>query len=160
MGNHEISEMLGSISRQRVYQITRRADFPRPIARLAQGKVWLGDQVEAWIAERRGKRVERRTDSDPSTAGPRSGSDPTTAGSRPGPNPTTGDPRVGPDSAVGAPEAGPDPAITGPEVDPHPAAAACEAGPAPATADRRLGSDAVAAEHQHEPGSAADGEAG
>ncbi|GAA4946935.1 helix-turn-helix transcriptional regulator [Actinoplanes utahensis] len=69
VGNYEISEMLGKISRQRVYQITRRADFPRPVAKLAQGKVWLGEQVEAWIATRRGKRADRP--SPPDTAADR-----------------------------------------------------------------------------------------
>jgi len=38
--------------RQRVYQITSRLNFPKPVANLAQGKVWLLDDVEAWIASR------------------------------------------------------------------------------------------------------------
>jgi predicted DNA-binding transcriptional regulator AlpA len=50
MGAHEIRVRLGGISRQRVYQITRRADFPAPAADLVQGKVWQVDDVEAWIA--------------------------------------------------------------------------------------------------------------
>ncbi|MEV8504455.1 DNA-binding protein [Actinoplanes sp. NPDC051475] len=53
MGAHEIRLRLGKISRQRVYQITSGSDFPKPVADLAQGKVWLGSQVEAWIAEHR-----------------------------------------------------------------------------------------------------------
>lgn len=53
MGAHEIRVRLGGISRQRVYQLTSRADFPRPAAVLQQGKVWFGDQVEAWIGTRR-----------------------------------------------------------------------------------------------------------
>jgi predicted DNA-binding transcriptional regulator AlpA len=53
VGAHEIRMRLGGISRQRVYQLTGRADFPAPVADLAQGKVWLADDVEAWIAGRR-----------------------------------------------------------------------------------------------------------
>ena len=53
MGTHEICTRLNSISRQRVYQLTLRADFPPPIARLAQGKVWRTDDVEAWIRTHR-----------------------------------------------------------------------------------------------------------
>ncbi|MBB2947339.1 putative DNA-binding transcriptional regulator AlpA [Actinoplanes lutulentus] len=53
MGAHEIRVRLGGISRQRVYQLASRADFPAPVANLAQGKVWLTSDVEAWIALRR-----------------------------------------------------------------------------------------------------------
>ena len=53
MGAHEIRVRLGGISRQRVYQITSRVDFPAPVADLAQGKVWRVDDVEAWISRRR-----------------------------------------------------------------------------------------------------------
>ena len=53
MGAHEIRMRLGGISRQRVYQITNRADFPIPTADLAQGKIWLTGAVEAWIARHR-----------------------------------------------------------------------------------------------------------
>lgn len=49
MGAHEIRIRLGGVSRQRAYQITSRADFPKPIADLAQGKVWLTEDVEAWM---------------------------------------------------------------------------------------------------------------
>lgn len=53
MGAHEIRVRLGGISRQRVYQITSRADFPEPVADLAQGKVWAAEDVEAWIRTHR-----------------------------------------------------------------------------------------------------------
>ncbi len=53
VGAHEIRLLLGGISRQRVYQLTSRRDFPKPIADLAQGKVWLADDVAAWIRSRR-----------------------------------------------------------------------------------------------------------
>ncbi|BEL06496.1 hypothetical protein Q0Z83_046870 [Actinoplanes sichuanensis] len=54
VGAHEIRVMFGSISRQRVYQITKRADFPEPVADLAQGKVWLASEATAWRDRRRG----------------------------------------------------------------------------------------------------------
>lgn len=53
VGAHEIRVRLGGISRQRTYQITGRADFPTPVADLGQGKIWLADEVETWIAVRR-----------------------------------------------------------------------------------------------------------
>jgi predicted DNA-binding transcriptional regulator AlpA len=53
VGAHEIRVRLGGISRQRVYQITSRSDFPRPVADLVQGRIWLLDDVDAWITGRR-----------------------------------------------------------------------------------------------------------
>jgi predicted DNA-binding transcriptional regulator AlpA len=50
MGLTEIAEMLG-VSRQRVYQLVRTAGFPEPLARLAQGAVWAGEDVERWARE-------------------------------------------------------------------------------------------------------------
>jgi prophage regulatory protein len=53
VGAHEIRVLLGGVSRQRVYQLTSRPDFPEPVADLAQGKVWLAADVDAWISNRR-----------------------------------------------------------------------------------------------------------
>jgi prophage regulatory protein len=53
MGAHEIGLRLGGVSRQRVYQLTSRADFPEPVADLAQGKIWLKADVEQWIRHHR-----------------------------------------------------------------------------------------------------------
>jgi prophage regulatory protein len=53
VGAHEIRVMLGGISRQRTYQITSKAGFPKPLAELEQGKVWEGAEVEAWIVANR-----------------------------------------------------------------------------------------------------------
>lgn len=53
MGAHEIRVRLGLLSRQRVYQITSRKDFPKPVADLHQGKVWRVEDVEAWVAVHR-----------------------------------------------------------------------------------------------------------
>ncbi|MFC7532215.1 helix-turn-helix transcriptional regulator [Actinoplanes sp. GCM10030250] len=59
VGAHEIRDMLG-VSRQRAYQLAGRPDFPKPIAKLAQGKIWnLGD-IEAWISTYRAGRRPRR----------------------------------------------------------------------------------------------------
>lgn len=53
MATHEIRVRLGDFSRQRAYQITRRADFPRPVAVLKVGKIWRTGDVERWITEHR-----------------------------------------------------------------------------------------------------------
>jgi len=53
VGAHEIRDLVKGLSRQRVYQLTRRSDFPRPVAELAQGKVWLADEVQEWIVDHR-----------------------------------------------------------------------------------------------------------
>jgi prophage regulatory protein len=58
VGAHEIRVRLGGISRQRVHQITTRADFPAPIADRGQGRVWLADDVDAWIVRRRRPAVD------------------------------------------------------------------------------------------------------
>ena len=60
IGAHENRIRLGGVSRQRAYQITSRADFPKPLADLAQGKVWATDDVEAWM------KIHRRDDLDDS----------------------------------------------------------------------------------------------
>jgi predicted DNA-binding transcriptional regulator AlpA len=58
-GAHEVRELLG-VSRQRVYQLAARSDFPKPIAVLAQGKIWLIEEIEEWIAEHRLPAAERQ----------------------------------------------------------------------------------------------------
>ena len=57
MGAHEIRIRLGGVSRQRVYQLTRHADFPEPVQVLAQGSVWRAEDVDAWITRRRSRAV-------------------------------------------------------------------------------------------------------
>jgi prophage regulatory protein len=52
VGAYEIRILLG-VSRQRAYQLAERPDFPKPIATLAQGKIWALDDIEAWIAANR-----------------------------------------------------------------------------------------------------------
>jgi prophage regulatory protein len=60
VGAHEVGILLGNVSRQRAYQLTLRPGFPEPVAVLAQGKVWLGAEVEAWAAANRGKHQQER----------------------------------------------------------------------------------------------------
>lgn len=48
MGAAELCERLG-VSRQRTYKIAERPDFPKPVAKLGQGTVWLTAEVEAWM---------------------------------------------------------------------------------------------------------------
>jgi predicted DNA-binding transcriptional regulator AlpA len=57
IGAHEIRGLLG-VSRQRAYQLASRPDFPKPVAELAQGKIWDMGDVEEWI-------TTHRTRSDP-----------------------------------------------------------------------------------------------
>ncbi|MEV6343108.1 DNA-binding protein [Actinoplanes sp. NPDC051851] len=51
MGVQEIARRL-AVTRQRVQQLTERADWPDPVDELAMGRVWLASDIEAWIAER------------------------------------------------------------------------------------------------------------
>jgi predicted DNA-binding transcriptional regulator AlpA len=48
MGAAELCERLG-VSRQRTYKIAERPDFPKPVVKLAQGTVWLTEEIEAWM---------------------------------------------------------------------------------------------------------------
>ena len=52
IGAHEIRDLLG-VSRQRVYQLATQSDFPKPVATLAQGKIWMVDDIAAWIGTHR-----------------------------------------------------------------------------------------------------------
>ena len=48
VGVAEIAEMLG-VSRQRVDAITRtHSDFPKPVAELASGRIWMRRDVLTW----------------------------------------------------------------------------------------------------------------
>jgi len=61
VGPAEIGRMFGGLSRQRVYQLTSRDDFPTPVAVLSTGKIWTHDDVVAY-AERNGRSVHPLTD--------------------------------------------------------------------------------------------------
>jgi prophage regulatory protein len=56
MGTSEVAERLG-VTPARVNQLadSRRQEFPEPIAWLSMGRVWLTQDIEAWI---RGHRPE------------------------------------------------------------------------------------------------------
>lgn len=56
LGISELRVRFGGVSRQRVDQLTRRADFPKPLADLAQGRIWLGADVERWLKQRKTSR--------------------------------------------------------------------------------------------------------
>lgn len=49
MGAAEVAEFLG-VTRQRVHSLTRRKDFPKPVAVLAAGKIWRRRDIERWDA--------------------------------------------------------------------------------------------------------------
>lgn len=53
VGVAEIRIRLGGISSQRVDQITKKASFPAPLWTLIMGRVWVRDEVEAWIVANR-----------------------------------------------------------------------------------------------------------
>ncbi len=61
VGAHEIRHLLGA-SRQRVYRLATRSDLPEPIAELAQGKVSMLPDIEAWIGIHRGAAGADRAD--------------------------------------------------------------------------------------------------
>lgn len=52
MGSWEIQKRLG-VSSQRVNQIATKESFPRPVAVLAAGRIWLSEDIERWIAKYR-----------------------------------------------------------------------------------------------------------
>ncbi|WP_201754358.1 helix-turn-helix transcriptional regulator [Micromonospora rubida] len=52
MGPYEIAQRLG-VSRSRFQQIVNRPTFPRPYRELRGMKVWLAEDVEAWIKKYR-----------------------------------------------------------------------------------------------------------
>lgn len=56
MGAAEIEKRLG-VSRQRVYQLTTRADWPVPYDELAMGKVWRIEDIEVWVRAHRPEAV-------------------------------------------------------------------------------------------------------
>jgi predicted DNA-binding transcriptional regulator AlpA len=53
LGTRELRERLGKVSDGRLTRLTHRDDFPVPVARLQQGRIWLTEEVDKWIAEAR-----------------------------------------------------------------------------------------------------------
>ena len=47
VGAQEVSELL-QVSRQRVHQLIRDQTFPNPVADLAAGLIWRGEDIEQW----------------------------------------------------------------------------------------------------------------
>ena len=59
VGVAEVAEMLG-VSRQRVHAIAQsQAAFPKPVADLSAGKIWLRRDIIAW-AKSSGRGPQRR----------------------------------------------------------------------------------------------------
>jgi predicted DNA-binding transcriptional regulator AlpA len=61
LGLTEISKLIG-VSKRTASRYAAREDFPRPVAELAMGPVWLADDVEDWIGRtpvRRGRPATR-----------------------------------------------------------------------------------------------------
>lgn len=49
VGAGEIAEILG-VTRQRVHSLSRTyADFPKPVAELAAGRVWRMEEIRDWM---------------------------------------------------------------------------------------------------------------
>lgn len=44
-------DLVAKISIQRVRDLTLRSDFPKPAAELAEGDVWILEEVQAWLVE-------------------------------------------------------------------------------------------------------------
>jgi prophage regulatory protein len=49
----EIARALGGVGRQYAYTLSQKKGFPDPVAELEAGRIWLAEDVEAWIAENR-----------------------------------------------------------------------------------------------------------
>jgi predicted DNA-binding transcriptional regulator AlpA len=49
VGAAEVAQML-NVSRQQVHRLSRREDFPDPVAVLQAGKIWRRRDVERWAA--------------------------------------------------------------------------------------------------------------
>ena len=61
VGAQEAAALLG-VSRQRVHALaTSRADFPKPIATLASGRVWLRTDIANW-ADESGRRLKEKAE--------------------------------------------------------------------------------------------------
>lgn len=72
VGQAEIADRLG-VSRQRVQQLVQRADWPKPHATLAMGKIWKTTDVEAWIAKNRPEVADKEARTDDTPLGRRHG---------------------------------------------------------------------------------------
>jgi predicted DNA-binding transcriptional regulator AlpA len=57
MGQQEIRDRLG-YSRQHTGNLLKEKGFPDPAYELAMGRIWLAEDVEAWIREHRPELAE------------------------------------------------------------------------------------------------------
>ena len=58
VGVAEAAEILG-VGRQQVHRLSRRNDFPEPLAELKSGKIWRRADVERWAMEHADRRPGR-----------------------------------------------------------------------------------------------------
>ncbi|WP_432575025.1 helix-turn-helix transcriptional regulator [Kineococcus sp. SYSU DK005] len=59
VGAAEAAELLG-VSTVQVNRLSRREDFPQPVARLKAGTIWRRIDVERWANEHADRRPGRR----------------------------------------------------------------------------------------------------
>jgi hypothetical protein len=52
VGHAEVAELFG-VSKRTASRYALRNDFPRPVARLRAGPIWLEDDVRTWAAPER-----------------------------------------------------------------------------------------------------------
>lgn len=57
LGASDIAKRL-DLSRQRIYQLARRADFPKPAAELERGAVWRRRDIDEWVRMREERQAE------------------------------------------------------------------------------------------------------
>jgi hypothetical protein len=50
VGVHEIAEIF-AVTRQRVGELSLRADFPLPVKQLRSGRIWRRKDVESWARD-------------------------------------------------------------------------------------------------------------
>lgn len=60
----QVAEKL-SLGQSTIYRMVANGEFPKPFVLYSNRTAWLDEDVDAWLAERAGKAVERR---EPSTA--------------------------------------------------------------------------------------------
>lgn len=72
MGQAEIADRLG-VSRQRVQQLSAKANWPEPFDTLAMGKVWWIKDIEEWVRNNRPELQDAEPPTDDKPIGNRHG---------------------------------------------------------------------------------------
>lgn len=58
VGTAEVADLLG-VTPQHVHRLAKRADFPKPVAELQAGRIWLKADVQTWSREHADRRPGR-----------------------------------------------------------------------------------------------------